>query len=124
MTGHVRARLHAASSAVDTDWIIKLVDVGPDGRVFRLVDGMIRARYRESQASPTLLEPERVYAYDIDVGPVSNLFRAGHRIRIEIASASFSEYDPNLNTGGPAAEETAGIPARQRVFHDADRPSH
>jgi uncharacterized protein len=124
VTGHVRARLHAASSAPDTDWIVKLVDVGPDGRVFRLVDGMVRARYRDSQASPSLLEPDRVHAYDIDVGPISNLFLAGHSIRIEVASASFSEYDPNLNTGGPAAKETAGVPARQRVFHDAERPSH
>lgn len=124
VTGHVRARLYASSSAPDTDWMLKLVDVHPDGRVFRLVDGMIRARYRESQASPTLLEPGRVYAYDLDVGPISNLFLAGHQLRIEVASASFSEYDPNLNTGGPAAEETAGVPARQRVFHDAEHPSH
>jgi hypothetical protein len=124
VTGHVRARLHAASTARDTDWIVKLVDVDPDGRVFRLVDGMIRARYRESQASPSLLEPGRSYAYDIDVGPVANVFRAGHRIRIEVASASFSEYDPNLNTGGPAALETTPVPARQIVRHDAEMPSH
>jgi putative CocE/NonD family hydrolase len=124
VTGHVRARLYAASTARDTDWILKLVDVHPDGQVFRLVDGMVRARYRESAATPSLLEPGRVYAYDVDVGPISNLFRAGHRIRVEVASASFSEYDPNLNTGGPAAEETGGVPARQRVLHDADHASH
>ncbi len=124
VTGHVRARLYASTSAPDTDWMVKLVDVDADGRVFRLVDGMIRARYRESQSTPTLLEPDRVYAYDINVGPISNLFRAGHRIRVEVASASFSEYDPNLNTGGPPGEETTGQPAQQRLFHDADRASH
>jgi putative CocE/NonD family hydrolase len=124
VTGHVRARLYASTSAPDTDWMVKLVDVDPDGRVFRLVDGMIRARYRESQSTPTLLEPGRVYAYDVDVGPISNLFRAGHRIRVEVASASFSEYDPNLNTGGPPGEETTGQPGHQRVLHDADHASH
>ncbi|HYH91570.1 MAG TPA: CocE/NonD family hydrolase [Candidatus Saccharimonadales bacterium] len=124
VTGHVKARLYAASTAPDTDWVVKLVDVHPDGHVFRLVDGMIRARYRDSQASPRLLEPGRAYAYDIDVGPISNLFRAGHRIRIEVASASFSEYDPNLNTGGVAADEMTGVPATQRILHDAEHASH
>jgi putative CocE/NonD family hydrolase len=124
VTGHIRARLYAATTARDTDWIVKLVDVAPDGRVARLVSGMIRARYRESQARPTLLEPGRTYAYDIDVGPIANVFRAGHRIRIEIASASFAEFDPNLNTGGSAADETAGVVARQTVLHDGQRASH
>jgi putative CocE/NonD family hydrolase len=124
VTGHVRARLYAATTGQDTDWIVKLVDVAPDGRVARLVSGMIRARYRDSQASATLLEPGRTYAYDIDVGPISNVYRSGHRIRIEIASASFAEYDPNLNTGGPAADETAGVVVRQTVLHDGERASH
>ena len=124
VTGHVRAVIHAATTARDTDWMVKLVDVAPDGHVARLVSGMIRARYRDSQASPTLLEPGRAYTYEIDVGPISNVFLAGHRIRIEVASASFAEYDPNLNTGGPAAEERNGIVARQTVLHDAAHPSH
>jgi putative CocE/NonD family hydrolase len=124
VTGHVRARLYATTTAVDTDWVVKLVDVHPDGHVFRLVDGMLRARYRDSQAAPTRLEPGRVYVYDIDVGPISNLFRAGHRIRIEVASSSFSEYDPNLNTGGVLADEVDGVAATQRILHDAEHASH
>ena len=73
---------------------------------------------------PSPVEPGRLTAYDIEVGPISNRFLAGHRIRVEVASASFSEYDPNLNTGGPAAEELAGVPATQRILHDAEHASH
>ena len=124
VTGHVRASLYASTTAPDTDWVVKLVDVHPDGHAFRLVGGMIRARYRESQSAPSLLEPGRTYAYDIDVGPISNLFRSGHRVRIEVASASFAEFDPNLNTGGPAAEETSGMAARQTIHHDTGQASH
>jgi putative CocE/NonD family hydrolase len=122
--GPVEARLFAASSAPDTDWVVKLVDVGPDGRVDRLCEGMIRARYRESQATPTLLEPDRVYEYRIDLGPLGNRFRAGHRIRVEVASASFPQFDRNMNTGGSFGAESTGRPATQRILHDASHPSH
>ena len=88
------------------------------------LDGMIRARYRDSHASPTPLEPDRVYEYRIEVGPIANRFRAGHRIRIEVASASFPQFDRNMNTGGPFGAETVGTPATQRVLHDAEHPSH
>jgi putative CocE/NonD family hydrolase len=84
---------------------------------------MIRARYRDSQSEPNSLEPGRVYHYRIDLGPVGNRFLAGHRIRIEVASASFPQFDRNMNTGGPFGRETRGVTASQRVFHDADRPS-
>lgn len=122
--GPVEARLWAASSAADTDWNVKLVDVAPDGRADRLAEGMIRARYRDSHVEPSLLEPDRVYEYRIELGPVGARFRAGHQIRVEVASASFPQFDRNMNTGGPFGVETAGIPAAQRVFHDAGRPSH
>jgi putative CocE/NonD family hydrolase len=122
--GPVEARLFAATSAVDTDWLVKLVDVAPDGRVDRLCEGMIRARYRESQAAPRLLEPDRVHEYRIDLGPIGNRFRAGHQIRVEVASASFPQFDRNMNTGGVARTETSGIPAVQTILHDAEHPSH
>jgi putative CocE/NonD family hydrolase len=122
--GPVEARLWAASSGRDTDWFVKLVDVAPDGRVDRLVEGMIRARYRDSASDPTPLEPDRVYEYRIDVGPVGARFRAGHRIRVEIASASFPQFDRNMNTGAPFGVETSGVAATQRVLHDAEHPSH
>jgi putative CocE/NonD family hydrolase len=122
--GPVEARVWAATTAPDTDWFVKLVDVAPDGRVDRLAEGMIRARYRASHAQPALLEPDRVYEYRIDVGPVGARFRAGHRIRVEVASASFPQFDRNMNTGGRFGVESSGVPASQRVFHDAEHPSH
>jgi putative CocE/NonD family hydrolase len=124
ITGPVVAHLWAATSAVDTDWVVKLVDVHPDGYAFPLSPGMIRARYRESQSRQKLLEPDRVYEYTIEMRPVGNLFKAGHRIRVEIASAIFPEFDANFNTGGVFGTESKGIVATQRVFHDAERPSH
>jgi putative CocE/NonD family hydrolase len=124
VTGPIVARLWAASSAPDTDWLIKLVDVYPDGYAFRLSEGMIRARYRESQERPTLLEPGRIYQYTIELAPVGNLFRAGHRIRVEVASASFPQYDRNMNTGQAFGADTVGVSAVQLVYHDADHPSH
>jgi uncharacterized protein len=124
VTGPLLARLWASSSAPDTDWNVKLVDVYPDGYAFRLSAGMIRARYRESQAQPKLLERGRVEEYAIEMGPTSNLFRAGHRIRLEIASASFPEFDRNFNTGGTFGHETNGPAAIQLVYHDPARPSH
>jgi len=118
------AHVWAATSAVDTDWVVKLGDVHPDGYVFPLSQGMIRARYRESQSRQKLLEPNEVYAYTIEMRPVGNLFKAGHRIRVEVASATFPEFDANFNTGGVFGTESEGIVATQRVFHDAERPSH
>ena len=124
ISGPVSARLWAASSAPDTDWVVKMVDVGPNGYAFPLSIGMIRARYRESQASQKLMEPGRVYEYGIEMRPVGNRFKAGHRIRVEVASASFAEFDCNMNTGNAFGTDAIGVRATQLVFHDASRPSH
>src|SRR5262245_38367891 len=124
VTGPVVAHLWAATSAPDTDWLVKLVDVYPDGYVFRLSEGVLRARYRESQERPTLLEPGQLYAYTIELAPVGNLFRAGHRIRVEVASASFPQYDRNMNTGHAFGEDTVGVAAVQLVYHDGAHPSY
>ena len=121
--GPLRAHLWAATDARDTDWVVKLVDVAPDGYAFPLSIGMLRARYRASPACQSLLEPWQVYDYAIEMRPVGNRFRAGHRIRVEVASASFPEYDRNLNTGKNFGEDAVGQPASQLVFHDASRPS-
>jgi putative CocE/NonD family hydrolase len=120
----VVARLWASSGASDTDWAVKLCDVYPDGYVLRLCDGMIRARYRHSQSRPVPLEPGRVEEYHIELLPISNLFRRGHRIRVEVASASFPAFDRNTNTGNPLGAAHAGVPAVQRIHHDAERSSH
>lgn len=124
VTGPLHARLWASSSAPDTDWAVKLVDAYPDGYARRVSDGMIRARYRESQSHPQPLEPGRVYEYEIRMLPTAYVFRAGHRIRIEVASSSFAAYDRNLNTGRRLGEDATGETAEQLVYHDAERPSH
>ncbi len=121
--GPVTASLFAATSAVDADWAVKLVDVRPDGYARRVCDGYCRARYRESQARPSLLEPGRAYEYEIRLLPTAYRFLAGHRIRVEVASSSFPGCDANLGIGGPFTEDAAGVRAEQTVFHDAERPS-
>jgi putative CocE/NonD family hydrolase len=125
VTGPVRLVLFAASSARDTDFTGKLVDVFPDGRAILLTDGILRARYRDGP-SPRPLEPGAVATLELDLGATANLFRPGHRIRLEIASSNFPRFDRNTNTGGVIAEEgeADAVAAVNRVFHDAARPSH
>jgi uncharacterized protein len=125
VTGAVRLVLHAASSAPDTDWTAKLVDVHPDGLALSVTDGILRARYRDGLDRERLLEPGRAEEYVVAVGSTSMVFRAGHRIRLEVASSNFPRFDRNPGTGGVNAHATASDlrSARQRVFGDAARPS-
>ena len=117
--------LFAATTARDTDWTAKLVDVYPDGRAINVADGILRARYRDSLSSPALPAPGTVYEYRVDLGSTSNLFKAGHRIRVEVSSSNFPAYDRNLNTGNGLGDERIGdcVVATQTVFHDSARPS-
>ena len=124
ITGPVSVTLWAASSAVDTDFTAKLIDVRPDGYAMNLADGMIRARYRESASAPRLMEASQPYRFTIDLWATSNVFLPGHRIRLEISSSNFPHFDANLNTGEAFGEGTKGIPARQTVFHQDDMASH
>jgi uncharacterized protein len=124
VTGPITVELWAASSAPDTDFTAKLVDVRPDGYAQNLLDGIIRARYRDSAATPTLLEPGQVYRYTIDLWATSNVFLPGHRIRLEISSSNFPRFDRNPNTGRAIATETELVPAQQLILHDAQHPSH
>jgi len=124
VTGPLGVTLYAATSAVDTDFTAKLVDVAPDGYARNLSDGIIRGRYRESKTQAKPLTPGEVYAYTIDLWATSNVFKAGHRIRLEIASSNFPRFDRNPQTGQGAAEAGRLEPALQRVFHDELRPSH
>jgi putative CocE/NonD family hydrolase len=121
--GPLSVRLYAASSARDTDWTAKVLDVHPDGLARRLNDGIVRARYRESMEKETFLEPGRVEAYDIDAWSTCVRMEKGHRLRLEISSSAFPKFDRNLNTGGPIGKETKGVVAEQTVYHDRDRPS-
>ncbi len=118
VTGPIVMTLVAASSAPDTDFTAKLVDVYPDSRAINLTDGMIRARYRGSLEKPKLLTNTGPNKYTIDVGVTSNVFRKGHRIRLEVSSSNFPRFDRNPNTGKPIADETQLTKAFQTIYHD------
>ncbi len=124
VTGPVSVRCYAASSTPDTDFMAKLLDVWPDGYAQRLCDGMVRARFREGMEHPSPIEPGRVYAYDINCWNTSQVFKKGHRIRLEIASSAFPKYDRNPNTGAPLGKSAEMRTAEQTVYHDRDHPSH
>ncbi len=123
-TGPISVELYAETTAEDTDFTAKLVDVYPDGRAINLCDGIIRARYRESTREPKLIEPGRIYKYTIDLAVTSNVFKKGHRIRVEISSSNFPRFDRNPNTGNTFAQDAGMIPATQKIYHDAEHPSH
>jgi hypothetical protein len=126
VTGPVVAKLFASSSARDTDWTVKLVDVfpGPDEKAINVADGILRARYREGLDKPKLMEPGKVYEFVVDLLNTSNVFKKGHRIRIEISSSNFPQYDRNQNTGNELFTDTELRSADQTIHHDAPRPSH
>lgn len=124
VTGPLTVKLYASTSAPDTDWTAKLVDVHPDGYAQNLQDGIIRARYRQGRNAPAaLLEPGKVYEYEIDLWATSNAFGPGHRIRLEISSSNFPRFDRNLNTGEDPVTGTRLEVARQTVYHSAQYPS-
>ncbi len=123
IVGDVRGVLHALSSARDTDFLVRLTDVHPDGVSRLLCDGILRARYRDSATHPTPLVPNQVYELTVDLWATANTFRRGHRIRVAVTSSSFPRFDRNLNTGGAVAAEARGQVALNTLFHDAARPS-
>ena len=122
--GPIRVQLSASSSARDTDFMAKLIDVWPNGFAQRLNDGMVRARFREGMDKPSLIEPGRVYTYDLDLWNTCQLYRAGHGIRLEIASSAFPKYDRNLNTGEALGQTTRMQVAQQKIYHDQQRLSY
>jgi putative CocE/NonD family hydrolase len=123
--GPVRLVLHASSSARDTDFTGKLVDVFPDGRALYLTDGILRGRYRNSLAEPELMEHGQVYEMTIELGPTANVFLADHRIRLEVSSSNFPRYDRNTNSGGVIAHDTVEdvVVAENTVLHGPEHPS-
>ncbi|RDI34616.1 CocE/NonD family hydrolase [Lentzea flaviverrucosa] len=125
VTGHVTLVLHVSTSAPDTDFTGKLVDVHPDGRAILLCEGVQRVRYRDSLTGPALLEPGTVCELTIDLCVTSNVFLPGHRIRLEVSSSNFPRYDRNTNTGGTIATDTEDdlVAAVNRVHHGPGRPS-
>ncbi len=125
VTGPVELVVHLSSSAPDTDVTGKLVDVHPDGRAETLCDGILRARYRTSLSEPELMEPRQVYELRVDLVATSNVFAAGHRIRLEVSSSNFPRFDRNTNSGGTIADETEQDlrTATNRVHHSPAYPS-
>ncbi|MFG0332105.1 MAG: CocE/NonD family hydrolase [Maioricimonas sp. JB049] len=129
VTGEIEVRLFASSSAVDTDFTAKLIDVyppsdeWPGGFDLNIGDGIVRARFRESLEKEVLMEPGEVYEFTIKLYPTSNVFRKGHRIRVDISSSNFPRFDVNPNTGEPLNRHRRTEVATQTIYHDASRPS-
>lgn len=124
VTGPVELVVYAASSAPDTDFTATLVDVHPAGAAIHICEGIVRARFRESYERPTLIEPGQVYEYSISLWETSNLFREGHRIRLEVSSSNFPRFDRNLNTGEDSGFDDRPESAQQTIWHEQQRPSH
>jgi putative CocE/NonD family hydrolase len=123
VAGRIEAVVWASSDAPDTDWLVRVTDVSPDGSSIRLADRLIRARYRDSFSSPRLLDPGEAARYEFRPPPVAHMFKAGHRIRVHVTSGAKNLVFPNPNTGGNIWSETESVTARQRVYHERGRAS-
>jgi putative CocE/NonD family hydrolase len=123
VTGPVTAELWVASSAVDTDITAKLVDVAPNGFAQNLTEGILRLRYRDSQEKAEALKPGAIYKVKVDLWATSNVFLAGHRIRLEISSSNFPRFDRNLNSGEEQSVATRLVKATNTVVHDHEHPA-
>jgi putative CocE/NonD family hydrolase len=123
VTGPVTLELWARSSAVDTDFTAKLVDVSPVGFAMNLTDGILRMRYRDSQEKPGLMNPDQVYKISVDLWATSNVFKKGHIIRLEVSSSNFPRFDSNLNTGADQATSREFVSATNTILHDSEHPS-
>jgi hypothetical protein len=124
ITGPITVTLYAASSARDTDFTATLVDVFPTGYVHMIQEGIVRARYRNSDREASLIEPNKMYGYTIDLWATSHVVKKGHKIRVDISSSNFNRYDRNPNTGNEFGTDTETVKATQTVYHDTKHPSH
>ena len=130
MTGEVSVKLWASSLAVDTDFTAKLVDVHPPsadypgGFDMNITDGIVRARFRETLDQEVLMGPGNVYAFTIKLYPTSNVFKKGHRIRVDVSSSNFPRFDVNPNTGEPLNDNRRWQTVANTIHHDKHHPSH
>jgi putative CocE/NonD family hydrolase len=130
VTGEIEVKLWGASSAVDTDFTAKLIDVYPANPDFpggfdlNIGDGILRARFRESLKKEVLMQPGTIYPLTIKLYPTSNIFKRGHRIRVDVSSSNFPRFDVNPNTGEPLNNHRRRIVATNTIYHDAGHPSH
>ena len=128
--GPVSVKLWACSSAVDTDFTAKLIDVYPSSTDFPagfdliMGDGIIRARFRESDKQEKLMTPGEVYEFHVKLDPCCNVFKKGHRIRVDVSSSNFPRFDVNPNTGELPNDNRRSITAVNTIYHDSQRPSH
>ncbi len=122
VTGPVSLTVYAKSSAVDTDLTAKLVDVWPNGFAQNLTEGILRARYRNSPKKPELINPGEIYPLTIDLWSTSNVFKQGHKLRLEVSSSNFPRFDRNLNTG-EGNQSSRMVTATNAIYHDAEHPS-
>jgi len=120
VTGPITVKLFASTDCLDTDFTAKLVDVYPDGQALNLCDGIVRARYRNSTANPKLLEPNKIYEFNIDLWPTSNVFKTGHKIRVDISSSNFPRFDRNTNTGNNINSDSDLKIANQTIYHEPE----
>jgi putative CocE/NonD family hydrolase len=123
VTGPIRLELFAKSSAVDTDFTAKVVDVWPNGFAQNLTEGIVRGRYRTSQEKPELMNPGQIYKFTIDLWATANVFLKGHKVRLELSSSNFPRFDRNLNTGQDAGGTAKPVSAINFVYHDTGHPS-
>ena len=124
ITGPVEATLYVASSALDTDFTAKLLDVAPDGSAINIVEGIQRARYRSGYEQPQLMTPGQIYEIKVDLHAVSYWFAPDHRIRLEVSSSNFPRFDRNLNTGGNNYDEVEWVVAENMIYHSGLYQSH
>ena len=124
VVGPISVQLSVSSSAPDTDFSVKLVDVYPDGRAFNLQEAIVRARYREGYEQAVMMTPENIYPVNISLHATANYFKPGHRIRLEVSSSNFPRYVRNLNTGGNNYDEIRGQVAVNRIHHGPQTPSY
>jgi len=129
VTGPITVNLWVSSSAIDTDFTAKLVDVYPsnpdypEGYALNLTDGILRCRYRNSQEKAEFMTPGEVYEICFQIYPISNLFKAGHRIRLDISSSNYPRFDLNPNTGEPLGLSRRTVIAENTIYHDKDHLS-
>jgi putative CocE/NonD family hydrolase len=123
IAGPVKMLLHASTDGRDTDWSVKLIDVRPDGFAMNIAEGILRARFRKGLDRMELLTPGQVYEFEIGMAGTANVFLPGHRIRVDIASANFPQFDRNPNTGEDLGVSAKTRVARQTIYHSAARPS-
>ena len=124
ITGPVKVRLWASSTATDTDFTAKLCDVYPDGRSMIVLDGIIRARHRNSMEKSELMRPGKIYEFEIDLWSTSLVFSPGHRIRVAISSSNSPRFEPNPNTGKPSGTDDETKVATNTIYLNSKYPSH